>query len=140
MKSHWLALVCAGMLLAAVAGSADVASPALGKAPSEAESTAEIKAAVQKIKGYGLPSWAEFSIHDGRVRHFVIWYDPFSGRAAVFVHSYRSDGKRWKLLDSSVFDNTSTISVIADTAKRRFVYRGTKGQELLTIPFEKTEK
>jgi len=93
--------------------------------PKQAKKITEILKAVNKVKGFGSPSWAMYSLHAGEIRHFAIWFCPFSGRAATYTHSYRHDGKQWKLMRSDLFEKTHTITV--GMSKKGFIYRNFQG-------------
>jgi hypothetical protein len=78
-------------------------------APKEAKTTADI------LKQFGwIKRWVatlEFS-HDTEKR-FIVWYNPYSGRAACHVHGYVFDPtkERWVLQLDRIFEGTHRVSV-----------------------------
>ena len=69
----------------------------------------DVLTAIEKIKGYGTIEWTETSRRGRRI--FVVWYCPFSGRAAVYVHAYYFDDKEWYLFLDTLLDDTHSLSV-----------------------------
>ena len=57
--------------------------------PVTAKSPDEVVAAVEKVKGFGYVSTAEFNCNFRKI--FAAWYCPFSGRGDCFVHAYYFD-------------------------------------------------
>lgn len=100
---------CAIILLSLTAIRANAAEPAA--IPETAKTTAEILERLQCAKGFGIISTAEFHYRGGGV--FVAWYDPFSGRAACFVHVWTFDPKQdgWTRRLSRTFEGISDVSV-----------------------------
>jgi hypothetical protein len=78
-------------------------------APKEAKTTADILKQFESIKRW--VATLEFS-YDNEKR-FIIWYNPYSGRAACHVHGYVFDAKkeRWVLQLDRVFEGTHRVSV-----------------------------
>jgi hypothetical protein len=86
--------------------------------PDEAKSTAAILKGVESAKGFGVVSTVEF--HRGDTKLFLVWYNPYSGRAACHVHGYAFDAKkgRWVRHLRRVFVGTPNVSVEAGAAIR----------------------
>jgi hypothetical protein len=80
-------------------------------APKEAKATADILKWVESAKGFGVVSTVEFRSADKRM--FIVWYNPYSGRAACHVHGYVFDAKkgRWVRHLDRVFQGTHHVSV-----------------------------
>ena len=58
-------------------------------APEDAKTTEDITKAVEGFKGFGCIQTAQFSRWGRQI--FAVWYCPFSGRAACFLHAYYYD-------------------------------------------------
>src|ERR1044071_1858060 len=83
--------------------------PSNAAVPKSAMSREDVLAAVEKIKGLGVVQWTEISRLGHRI--FVVWYCPFSSRAAVFVHAYYFDDKGWHLFWETLLEGTRDVSV-----------------------------
>ena len=79
-------------------------------APRLARTTEEITKAVEGQKGFGVIQSVQFR-RDGR-QVFAVWYDPFSGRAACYLHAYYFDDEkaRWIRFIDRVVEGTSDLS------------------------------
>jgi hypothetical protein len=79
--------------------------------PKTAESIKAIAKAVAGRAGLGRVQSAHFDRSDREI--FVIWYCPFSGRAACYVHGYYkdADGKTWKRFVNELIDDTHDLAV-----------------------------
>ena len=80
------------------------------KAPASARNREEILSELRKFQGFGALQWTETSRLWGR-RILVVWYCPFSGRAAVFVHGYYYDNAKWNLFLDRFLDRVEDLSV-----------------------------
>jgi hypothetical protein len=80
-------------------------------APKEARTTADIRKWVESVKGFGIVSMAEYRTAGKQM--FIIWYNPYSGRAACHVHAYVFDAKKeqWVRHLDRFFQGTHTVSV-----------------------------
>jgi hypothetical protein len=83
---HLLTLFCLAIAFGAVVAKKAEASP------KEAKTRAEILKWVESAKGFGTISTAEFKSPDQQL--FIVWYNPYSGRAACHVHGYVYDAKK----------------------------------------------
>jgi hypothetical protein len=63
-----------------------------------------------EFKGYGALQWMETNRFPGR-RILIIWYCPFSGRGAVYVHGYFYDEAKWNLFLDRFLDRVEDLSV-----------------------------
>ncbi|MDB5392204.1 MAG: hypothetical protein JWM11_7850 [Planctomycetaceae bacterium] len=79
--------------------------------PKEAKTTAEILKVVESVKGFGTISSCEF--RSAAERTFVVWFNPYSGRAACHVHGYHFDRKveRWVQFIGRSIEGTHDVSV-----------------------------
>jgi hypothetical protein len=79
--------------------------------PVEARSTAAILKGAESAKGFGVVTTVEF--HRGDTKLFLVWYNPYSGRAACHVHGYAFDAKKgqWVRHLRRVFEGTHDVSV-----------------------------
>jgi len=103
--------------------------------PKEAKTTSDIVKVVESNKGYyKVVSTVEFNV-DGK-KMFLLWYNPYSGRAACHVHGYGYDAKKeqWVRQLDRVFEGTHRVSVeVGEDLKIRdvkgeVVYKG-KGKD-----------
>lgn len=81
-------------------------------APKAAKTTAEIvKWAESAAKGFDTASTVEFRDRDART--FIVWYNPYSGRAGCHLHGYKFDAKQeqWIRFRDRVFEGTHDVSV-----------------------------
>ena len=107
-------------------------------APKSGKAREEVLAAIEKIKGYGIVEWTETSRWGRRI--FVVWYCPFSGRAAVYVHAYYFDDKEWHLFWDTLLDGTHDLSVELPTDKDVLRCRGADRSVVHTEPLDKVPK
>jgi hypothetical protein len=79
--------------------------------PQAAKTTADIVKWAESSKGFGFVSTVEF--RGGGTRRFIVWYNPYSGRAACHVHGYLLDAKKgnWVRQLDRVFEGTHNVSV-----------------------------
>jgi hypothetical protein len=93
--------------------------------PEKAQTTAEILKWVETAKGFGIVSTAEFRRADKQM--FVVWYNPYSGRAACHVHGYVFDTKagQWVRHLDRVFEGTHRVAVEVGSA---LTIRDARGQ------------
>ena len=110
----------------------------LPAASTSARTREDVLAAVEKIKGYGIVEWTE-TCRWGR-RIFVVWYCPFSGRAAVYVHAYYYDDKEWHLFLDRLIDRTHDLSIELPADKDVLRCRGVDGTVVYTESLDKVPK
>jgi hypothetical protein len=79
--------------------------------PKTAKTTTEILKVVESVKGFGTVSTCEF--RSGGDRTFIVWFNPYSGRAACHVHGYHYDAKQehWVQFIGRPFEGTHDVSV-----------------------------
>ena len=92
-----------------------------------ARTTEEITKAVEGHTGFGSIQSAQFDRQGRQV--FALWYCPFSGRAACYLHAYYFDyEKRWIRFMDRLVEGTSDLSaemptrdevVISETRMKR---------------------
>ena len=66
----------------------------------------------------------------------MVWNDPFSGRAATYVHAYRRESAkgRWMLLDSDLIERPEPVSyAYVDGNNDKIVYVGRSGRILKVV-------
>ncbi|HKA55085.1 MAG TPA: hypothetical protein VKJ47_15630 [Candidatus Binatia bacterium] len=105
------------------------------QAPKEFASLTELRAWLEKNKGFGVPQTVESKLHGLHV--FVAWNSPFSGRRGFYSWAYvnRAKAGRWQLLDSSFFEHPETLSfAYVDGQSERLQYIGVKGTVLKSVP------
>jgi hypothetical protein len=102
------------------------------EAPKDAKSVADIMKAIESIKGFGQPATAEFKTAGKQT--FVVWYCPYSGRAACHVHAYCFDGPtgKWHRFLDQVYDGTIDVLVQSGGLSGGLTIRDTKGAVLFT--------
>lgn len=126
MRRHLMAC-----LLLALPGAAagDDKKDAPKDAPTEAKTTADILTGVEPLKGFGAVGTAEFRRRDEQT--FVVWYNPYSGRAACYVYAYRFDAekKQWVRFLDRKFEGTHDVSVEGGAA---VTIRDVKGKVIYT--------
>ena len=115
------------------------------KVPKEAKSRDELVKAFGDSIGCGPVERAEFS-HFGQ-QIFVVWYDPFSGRAACYMHAYYYDPSRteWVLFIDRLFEGASDLSAELSSEKWALVVRDSEGKVVLeqcvtNVPAEKWDE
>ncbi|MEY2407560.1 MAG: hypothetical protein QOF48_230 [Verrucomicrobiota bacterium] len=129
--------ICFVTLLAFLVSAAEP-RPSNAVVPQSGQTREHILAAIEKIKGYGIIEWTETS-HWGR-RIFVVWYCPFSGRAAVYAHAYYFDDKEWHLFWDRLLDGTHKLSVELPADKDVLRCRGADGSVVHTEPLDNVPK
>jgi len=112
--------------------------PSNAEVPKSAKTREDVLAAVEKIKGFGIVQWTETSRWGRRI--FAVWYCPFSGRAAVYVHAYYFDDKEWHLFWDTLLDGTHDLSVELPADKDVLRCRGADGAVVHTEPLDTVPK
>ena len=92
----------------------------------------EILAVAEQLKGFGTVQWTEF--HQQGRHMLVISYDPFSGRAATYVHLYFYDDDRWIRFNEEFIEGTHAVSFEIPVGKQQLVIRGASGAIVTTLP------
>ena len=100
---YFISVVCLGITCGVMM------ADKIERAPKEAKTTDDILKKVEK--GFGTLHSVEFK--DGEEKTFIVWYNPYSGRAACHLHSYQFDEKKkqWVMDLDRVFEGTHHLSV-----------------------------
>jgi hypothetical protein len=100
-------------------------------APKDAKTTEEITKAVEFFKGFGCIQTAQFSRWGRQV--FAVWYCPFSGRAACFLHAYYYDHEKaqWIRFVDQLVERSHDLSAEMPTGEDVVIFRGTGGKVAL---------
>jgi len=130
--TFWLASLFTFACLAAGPGPSDA------QVPKSATNREDVLAAVETIKGFGIVQWTETSRWGRQI--LAVWYCPFSGRAAVYVHAYYFDGKAWQLFWNTLLDGTHDLSVELPADQDVLRCRGADGAVVHTEPLDKVPK
>jgi hypothetical protein len=80
--------------------------------PKEAKTTADVLKVVESANEYYRTVSTVESCVDSQ-KMFILWYNPYSGRAACHLHGYVFDAKkeRWVRHLDRVFEGTHQVSV-----------------------------
>lgn len=99
------------------------------KAPKEAKSRDELIKAFGTSFGFGPVERAEFSQFGQQI--FVVWCDPFSGRAACYLHAYYYNPSKseWILFIDRLMEGASDLS--AEMPYGTLVIRDSTGKVVL---------
>jgi hypothetical protein len=133
---HFIIICFAALIAFFVLGAEPRPSNAL--VPKSGETREEVLAAIEKLKDNGIVEWTETS-RPGR-HILVVWYCPFSGRAAVYVHAYYFDDKEWHLFWDTLLKGTHDLSVELPADKDVLRCRGADGSVVHTEPLDKVPK
>jgi hypothetical protein len=106
-----------------------------GHPPRQAGTSQELIQLFGERQGFGPVDFAH-------VRRFgreilVFWYDPFSGRAACYIHVYYydPDGEKWVLFFDDLLENSVSISVEISSPSLLLIKDG-RGDVVLDLPME----
>ncbi len=96
-------------------------------APKSALSRSQIRAWLERHKGYGAPDTAEVELADMRV--FVAWNIPWSGRSTTDFWIYCLQDSGWLLLEESTFEPDGELAATAkfDATAHEVRFLGAKG-------------
>jgi hypothetical protein len=104
-----------------------------GHPPQQAGASRELIQLFGERQGFG-------PVDFDHVRRFgreilVFWYDPFSGRAACYIHVYYydPDGEEWVLFFDNLLENTVSISVEISSPSLLLIKDG-RGDVVLDLP------
>jgi hypothetical protein len=118
------------------------ASDSFVKVPKEAKSREELVKTFGTSIGFGPVQRAEFSQNGRQI--FVVWYCPFSGRAACYLHSYYYDPSKseWILFVDRLIEGASDLSAEIPSFREVLVIRDSTGkvvleQSVAKLPAEK---
>ncbi len=119
--------------LATIAAAAGIRTAA----PESAKTTDDIRKAVAPFQGFNYIQTAQFTRWGREI--FAVWYCPFSGRAACFLHAYYYDHRkeRWIRFVDQLIDGSHDLSVEMPTKEMAVIFRGTDGKILLRESVEK---
>ena len=97
-------------------------------APEDAKTTEDITKAVEGFKGFGCIQTAQFSRWGRQI--FAVWYCPFSGRAACFLHAYYYDHDKaqWIRFVDQLVEGSHDLSAEMPTKDDVVIFRGTDGK------------
>jgi|SRR5215471_2844214 len=102
-------------------------SEQFGMSPQAAITTEEIEKRIEPHKGFGYLQTAAFSRWGRKI--FVVWYCPYSGRAATYVSAYNFDSQKrqWiKFLDRLI-EGSHDLSAEMPTGDF-LILRGSNGE------------
>jgi hypothetical protein len=99
--------------------------------PRLARTTDEIIKAAENSKGFGSLQTAEFHRHGQQI--FAVWYCPFSGRAACYLHAYFYDHEkaRWIRFIDRLVEGTHDLSPEMPTREEVIIFRGADDKVVL---------
>ena len=118
------------VVILAAAGTAGAGEPK-SRAPDSADSPEAIRAAVEQVKGFGYVQSAQFDRRGRQV--YALWYCPFSGRAATYLHVYyfAPKEKKWIRFIDKLLEGTHDLSAEMPCGDESIVFRSAKGGEVL---------
>ena len=124
---RYLALV----LASAVFSARVLADDAFVKPPKEAKSREELIQIFGVSRGCGSVQRAEFSQFGKKI--LAVWYDPFSGRAACYLHAYYYDPQKaaWMLFIDRIIEGASDLSAEMPSGRDVLVIRDSNAKVLL---------
>jgi hypothetical protein len=101
------------------------------RAPRLAKTTEEITTAVEELKGFGCIQSAQFSRWGRQV--FAVWYCPFSGRAACYLHAYYYDHEksRWIRFVDQLVECHGDLSAEMPSRGEVVLFRDTDGKVMV---------
>jgi hypothetical protein len=96
-------------------------------APRLARTTEDITKAVEGFRGFGCVQSAQFSRWGRQV--FAVWYCPFSGRDACYLHAYYFDHEkaRWIRFVDRLVEGSHDLSAEMPTGEEVVIFKGTNG-------------
>ena len=119
-----------------------LAEASLLTVPKEVKTRDELVKTFGTSVGFGSVERAEFS-HGGR-QIFAVWYCPFSGRAACYLHAYYFDPAKteWILFIDRLVEGAPDLSAEMPTQGQSLIFRDATGRIVVTesvakIPAEK---
>jgi hypothetical protein len=100
-------------------------------APRLTKTTDEITKAVEGSKGFGCLQTAQFSRWGRQV--FAVWYCPFSGRAACYLHAYYYDHEkaRWIRFIDQLVEETHDLSVEMPSRDEVVIFKDADGKVVI---------
>jgi hypothetical protein len=103
-------------------------APARRVAPRLARTTEEIAQAVEGNKGFGSLETAQFGRQGRQV--FALWYCPFSGRDACYLHAYYYDHEkaRWIRFIDQLVEGTHDLSAEMPSRDEVVIFRDADGK------------
>lgn len=101
------------------------------KVPEEAKSRDELVKAFGTSIGFGPVQRAEFSRFGQQI--FVVWYDPYSGTSACYLHAYYYDPSKseWILFIDRFIEETDDLSAEMPSPFGTLVIRDSTGKVVL---------
>ena len=121
----------------AVAGTVLAAEQPAKRVPETAQTVEAIKKAVADAKGFGYVQSVQFDVGNREI--IVLWYCPFSGRAACYVHGYYYDPeqKKWVLFLDDLVEGTHDLSVSLPCGQNALVIYNHMGKEVRKVDVSK---
>lgn len=100
-------------------------------APESAKTTDDIRRAVGSFQGFNYIQTAQFT-RSGR-EIFAVWYCPFSGTAACFLHVYYYDYRKaqWIRFVNQLVEGSHDLAAEMPTKDEVVIFRGTDGKILV---------
>ena len=97
-------------------------------APRLSRTTEEITKSVEGSKGFGCLQSAQFSRWGRQV--FAVWYCPFSGRAACYLHVYYYDHEkaRWIRFMDTLVEGSQDLSAEMPTGDEVVIFKDVEGK------------
>ncbi len=107
------------------------ADTSLLKVPKEIKTRDELLKTFGTSAGFGPVQRAEFSQYGRQI--FVVWYCPFSGRAACYLHAYYYDPAKadWVLFIDHLVEGTHDLSAEMPSKGEELVFRDADGKVIL---------
>jgi hypothetical protein len=107
------------------------ASDPFVKVPKEAKSRDELVKTFGVSIGLGPVQRAEFSQYGRQI--FVVWYDPYSGLAACYLHAYYYDPSKseWLLFIDRRIEGVSDLSAEMPSGRETLVICDSAGKAVL---------
>jgi hypothetical protein len=99
--------------------------------PGEAKTREELLNHFGKTIGFGPVERAEFRKEGREV--FAVWYCPFSGRAACYLHAYYYDPAKseWILFIDRLIERTATLSAEMPAREEALIFKDGDGKIVL---------
>ncbi len=120
-------IACLAMLmLCSMAGGGEFVKPL-----KEARTREELLSHFGNTVGFGSVDRAEFRTAGREL--LALWYCPFSGRAACYLHAYYHDQTKdtWIVFIDRLIDHTATLSAEMSEREQALIFRDGEGKVVL---------
>ena len=106
-------------------------------APESAQTLEGLKSAVEEFKGFGCVQSAHFERLGQEI--VVLWYSPYSGRAACYLHGYYfdPDAKKWTRFLNDFVEGTQDLSAAMPCGQNAVVVFDVHGKEVRKLDVSK---